>query len=167
MSRMLRFVRAARALLWMQLAAALLATGLGVWAVVAVRDLALERDRLLAEVAEIRRARPAPAVAATPDGLARTPLDTEVRPPAIMPVFVPIVQGPEIPEIPPVETPPPDAATGTPVPGTQPAQDCTANPNQPRCRPGRWSRRDPPVTTQPTPPVREERQRPGGDAPQR
>ena len=47
--RIARFVRAARSLLLMQVAAALLAVLLAVWALTAVWEMAAERDRLRAE----------------------------------------------------------------------------------------------------------------------
>jgi hypothetical protein len=167
MSRMLRFVQAARALLWMQVAAAVIATALGVWAVVAVRDLAIERDQLLGEVAELRRAGPSPSGAATPNGPAPSALDSEVRAPAIMPIFIPIVQPSEGPPIPPVDIPPPDKATGDPPPDEPPPTDCNSpNADPRRCRPDRWRPRNPPVVVRPVPTVRDQPQRPNPAAPQ-
>ncbi len=169
MSRIAAFVRAARALLWMQVGAGVLATGLGVWAFVAVRDLAAERDLLADQVLELQRAQPAAGPAtATPTGVAPSPLDTEVRPPAIMPVYVPIVTGPAItPPIPPVDAPPPPDATPDPPPPQNPptAADCAGpNADPRRCRPGRWNRPDRPITMQPVPQPTEQPQR-GSDPP--
>ncbi len=170
MSRIAAFVRAARALLWMQVAAGVLATGLGVWALLAVRDLAIERDLLANQVLELRRGRPQEGPMASTTGVAPSPLDTEVRPPAIMPVYVPIVTDPAItPPIPPVEIPPRDtpieqpAATPPPPPT---AEECAGpNADRRRCRPGRWTPRDPAVVTQPVTPRPTEQPQRGSDAP--
>lgn len=163
MSRIAAFVRAARALLWMQVGAAVLATGLGVWAIVAVRDLAAERDQLADQVLELQRGRPEPGPMATPTGVAPSPLDTEVRPPAIMPVFVPIVADPAVtPPIPPVDVPvQADVAPETPVPSTPPTSAECAEPNADprRCRPGRWTRPDRPVVVRPVPQTGDQVQR--------
>ncbi len=169
MSRIAAFVRAARALLWMQVGAAVLATGLGVWAIVAVRDVAAERDALADQVLELQRQQPAPTgPMATPTGVAPSPLDTEVRPPAIMPVYVPIVTGPAVtPPIPPVDIPPAaDPTPDTPAPQTPPTTtDCSGpNADPRRCRPNRWTRPDRPVTMQPVPQPVEQPQR-GNDPP--
>ena len=169
MSRIAAFVRAARALLWMQVGAAVLATGLGIWAIVAVRDLAVERDQLADQVLELQRGQPAAGPAmATPTGVAPSPLDTEVRPPAIMPVYVPIVTGPAVaPPIPPVDIPPAPDPTPDPPPGQNPptATDCSGpNADPRRCRPNRWNRPDRPVTMQPVPQPVEQPQR-GKEAP--
>ena len=150
-----RFVKAARQLLLMQLAAALLAVVLAVWAVFAVWELAAERDRLRAQLNE---APTAAAVATAPVIGAPDSLDNEIRPPAIMPVFIPV------PEVPPdvnmivPETngaAPATAPVTEPVVDAPPEQDCTgANANQARCRPGRWSppiRQRPPPRPQPDP----------------
>lgn len=172
--RIARFVKAARALLLMQMVAAVIATGLGLWAVLAVRDLATERDRLRAQVTALEQGRPGAeadvGAQATPDGPAPSPLDSEVRPPAIMPVMIPIVS--DAPRDTPVPVEPPataDPATGEPVTPPATATDC-GGPNQPRCRPGRWSRGDPRTVTpvnpsRPVPPSREEPHRQRTDAP--
>lgn len=158
MSLITAFVRAARALLWMQVGAAVLATGLSVWALIAVRDLAIERDRLADQVVELQSGRTEPSPMATPTGPVQTPLDTEVRPPAIMPVYIPIVTDAAItPPIPPVDVPPaPDSATDAPptqAPTTPPTSAECAGPNADprRCRPGRWTRPDRPVVVSPVP----------------
>lgn len=157
MSRVASFVRAARALLWMQVATGVLATGLGIWAVVAVRDLAAERDALLVQIAGMQRGEADAGPTASPTGVAPSPLDTEVRPPAIMPVFVPIVTDPAVtPPIPPVNPPPPPNEPAADPPRADPVPtDCNSpNADPRRCRPGvRWPRRDPPTVTVPPAPT--------------
>jgi hypothetical protein len=143
--RIARFVRAARNLLLMQLAAALLAVLLAVWALTAVWELAAERDRLRAQVQSLE-ARPAvPAVtAAAPE--AGNAIGNGVRPPAILPIAIPVPEvAPDVNMIVPDATvaPPPAAqVTPPPVETSAPAeQDCSgAAAGQPRCRPGRWNR---------------------------
>lgn len=61
--RIAGFVRAARSLLLVQLLAGLLAVLLAIWAVVEVRGLAAERDRLRARVTELEAAGGQPQVA--------------------------------------------------------------------------------------------------------
>lgn len=163
-ARIGRFVRAARSLLLMQVAAAAVALVLGVWAVLAVRDLATERDELRARVAELETQRPAAPAAAAPSGPtgpAPSPLDTEIRPPAILPVPIPVTETTPDPVVPEPSEPAtiPDPTTGEPATTPPPPeQDCSgANANQARCRPGRWTRRDP-VLQRPVRPVRPEPQ---------
>lgn len=160
-TRIGRFVRAARSLLLMQLAAAGIAVALSVWAVLAVRDLATERDELRARVAQLETQ--APANGGTPSqapaGPSASPLDNEVRPPTILPIPIPVTGPASEPEVPEPTEPgaPPDPATGEPGATTPPEQDCSgANARLPRCRrPGRWNPRDP-VPQRPVPPVRGE-----------
>lgn len=160
--RIARFVRAARSLLLMQVAAAVIAVGLGAWAVLAVRDLAAEREQLRARVAELEARRPDAAIvpgepAATADGPEPSPLDQEVRPPAILAVPIPVTESPlETPPdasdpLPPVGTTPDPVVEEPPPSTTTPEQDCSGvNARLPRCRPGRWRPRDPSVTRPPT-----------------
>lgn len=156
--RIARFVKAARTLLLAQVVAGVLATVLGVWAVVAVRDLATERDALRARLTELEKGQPvAPAAEAAPQGPAPSPLDTEVRPPAILPIPIPVTQAPS--DVPPIEPGPGTPGTGAapvdPVLSPPTAEpDCTgADANTPRCRrPGRWIRPDG-VTRRPDQPV--------------
>jgi hypothetical protein len=141
-----RFVKAARSLLVAQAAAALLAVGLSAWAFLAVRELAAERDALQAQVAELQGQRAASAPAAAPT--ADLPPDANLTAPAatvIVPVPVPVIG---VEEAPPLEPGPageqPGTENGTTPPSSE--QDCSgANAAQPRCRPGRWTRRDPPL----------------------
>jgi hypothetical protein len=165
-ARIGRFVRAARSLLLMQLGAAVVAVVLGIWAVLAVRDMASERDQLRARVAELDSQRPNPvnAPAAAPNGPTASPLDTEIRPPAILPVPIPVVETAPDPVVDvPIKTDvDPNPATEEPVvtPTPTPEQDCSgANARLPRCRPGRWNRGDP-VLRRPLAPVRPEPQQP-------
>lgn len=169
MSRIATFVRAARAMLWMQVAAAVLATGLGIWAIVAVRDLAIERDMLADQVLELQRGRPEAEPMASPTGVASSPLDSEVRPPAIMPVYVPILTDPAItPPIPPIDIPPRETPVEQPDVNPPPptAEECAGlNADRRRCRPGRWTQRDPAVVAQPVAPRPTEQPQRGTDAP--
>jgi len=166
-ARIARFVRAARSLLAMQLAAAALALALSLWAVLAVRELAAERDELRARVAQLETQGPteAAAPAAGTAGPAPSPLDTEVRPPAILPIPIPVTDTTPEAEISEPEEPgvPTDVATGEPGTATPqtPEQDCSgANAQLPRCRrPGRWNRGDP-VLRRPVPPVQPAPQQP-------
>jgi|GEM_PF-5114681 len=151
-----RFVGAARKLLLMQLAAALLAVLLALWAVFAVWELAAERDRLRAQLSE---APPAPAAAAAAMSNTATALDNEVRPPAILPILIPMPEAPPdvnmiVPELNGVA---PVTNQVAPPPADPPAeQECTgANANQVRCRPGRWSR---PIPQRPVPRTQPEAQ---------
>ncbi|HEY0114501.1 MAG TPA: hypothetical protein VGB54_02160 [Allosphingosinicella sp.] len=162
-----RFVKAARLLLMVQLGAAALALLLSVWAFLAVRDLAAQRDRLQTRVAELEAARTSPDPAAVPPGAPTGPeLDANLQaPPPLLTVPMPILIG-ETNTILPGEPPPesnqavePPAGTGTTT-TPAPEADCTgANANQGRCRPGRWTRRDPAV--RPPRPTAPEPQRPG------
>lgn len=141
--RVARFISAARLLLLMQVGAALFALILAVWAVVVVRELAAERDRLREQVAALEARQSGPAAEAPVGPPQPTPLDTELRPPPILPLPVPI----------PVEAVPVDPLlNGTAPPGTgseaPPIAPPPAGTNQVRTRPGRWS---PPVV-QPSPP---------------
>lgn len=144
--RIARFVKAARSLLLMQLAAALLAVLLSAWALTAVWELAAERDRLQAQVQSLEARQPAPAVTQVPEGT--NTIGNGVRPPAILPIAIPV---PEV--APDVNMIAPDAnlvapttnqvtAPTTATPPTE--QDCSgAAAGQPRCRPGRWNRQIP------------------------
>jgi len=144
-----RFVRAARTLLLAQLAAAVVALAFAVWAVVAVRDLAAERDRLREQLS----ARPAEASATAPGPIEPTPGAEAGNAPIVVPIAVPIPEGPAdtnmlLPGDPLLDgqVPPPE-----PEP-TPPEQDCIgANADQARCRPGRWTRPParPPAETPP------------------
>jgi hypothetical protein len=140
-----RFVKAARSLLIMQAAAALLAVALSVWAFVEVRELAAERERLQARVAELEGQRGAPSpVTTAPNDVPPDATLAPRAPPVLIPVPVPVL-GAELP------------AAGEPAPGTETpavepkptesaAPDCSGdNASQPRCRPGRWGRRTPGV----------------------
>jgi hypothetical protein len=151
-----RFVRVARGLLLMQVAAALIALALAIWAVVAVRDLAAERDRLRDELAAERSRQPELAAPSAPD---QAPIGNEVRPPAIIPMAVPVMPAaPDTNVLLPgnlqIETGPPPPEAGPPAAGQEGADG-----NQGRARPGRWTR--PP---QVTPPARDtNQQRPPAD----
>jgi hypothetical protein len=165
-ARIARFVRAARSLLFMQLAAAAVALALSVWAVLAVRDLAAERDELRARVAQLETQRPAEVTAPTPQvaGPAASPLDSEVRPPVVLPIPIPVTGTPVEPEVPEATEPVTETSPATGEPGTvtPPEQDCTgANAELPRCRRpgGRWNRGDP-VLRRPVQPVRPDAQQP-------
>lgn len=161
MSRTARFVKAARSLLLVQLVAAVIAAALGVWAVVAVRDLASERDRLRAQVSALESAQPGPdAPSATPAGPTPSPLDTEVRPPAILPMAIPVPA-----TLPETNTLTPDGgvvATGNESENKVADEDTPncSNPavGDPRCGPRRWQRD--PVLQRQTTPVRRDPQRP-------
>ena len=163
--RIARFVRAARTLLLMQLLAALLAVALAIWAVTAVWELAAERDRLRAQVDAMQSSR-AP-VEETP--LADNPVLNEVRPPAMLPIAVPVWQAPPdvnmiVPE--PSAIPPDINQATEPAPETPPAgQDCTgADAGQPRCRPDRWNR---PIPQRPVPRPQPDPQQPPAETPSR
>lgn len=54
--RIARFVRAARSLIWLQLALAALALAVTAWGVFAVRGLVVERDRLVNRIGELETA---------------------------------------------------------------------------------------------------------------
>lgn len=154
--RIARFVKAARSLLLMQVAAALLAVLLTAWALTAVWELAEERDSLRAQVQSLQARQPVAAAGAQNVETSR-PLENGVRPPAILPIAIPV------PEVPPdVNLILPDSNLAAPVTNqmvppptaTPPAQqDCSgANAGQPRCRPGRWNRPAPQRTPPRTPP---------------
>lgn len=149
MSRVARFVSAARTLLLLQVLAALLAAGVAAWAFVEVRGLATERDRLKARVAELEAAQPTgiqqplgPAIPLGPDPLLNqaAPYDLPVPAPGMLPPAV----GPDanviVPAGPPAVPPAPAAdpeEEAQPEPGG-PARrwDCSgANAQSPRCRP--------------------------------
>lgn len=155
-----RFVKAARSLLLMQLVAAALATGLAIWAVTAVWELAAERDRLRAQVDATRSANPTAETAAAP---AENPILNEVRPPAILPIAIPVPEAPaDVNMLLPADggaLPPATNQVTEPVVETPPArEDCTgANADQTRCRPGRWNR---PVPQRPIPRPQPEAQQP-------
>ncbi|HZG44923.1 MAG TPA: hypothetical protein VEZ41_01465 [Allosphingosinicella sp.] len=142
--RIALFVRASRNLLLMQVAAALLAVLLAVWALVAVWELAAERDRLRAQVQSLETKQPAPVVAAVPE--ASNEIGNGVRPPAILPIAIPVPQvAPNVNMIVPdadLVAPTPNQVTTPPAETAPPAeQDCSgAAAGQPRCRPGRWNR---------------------------
>jgi hypothetical protein len=162
--RIARFVKAARTLLLMQLGAALLAVALAIWAVAAVWELAAERDRLRAQVHAMQSRQPA----AEGGPLAENPVLNEVRPPALLPIAIPVSQVPPdvnmiLPDA--AAIPPANDQATEPVPETPPAgQDCTADPTQPRCRPERWR---PPVRQRPGPRVEPEPQQPPAETPPR
>jgi hypothetical protein len=145
--RIARFVKAARSLLLMQLAAALLASALAIWAVTAVWELAAERDRLRAQLDSVQ-SRPETAQTETP--LSDNPMLNEVRPPALLPIAIPVMQAPEdvnmiLPG--PAAVPPVTNQVTEPVPETPPAGvDCTADPSRPGCGSVRWR---PPVRQRP------------------
>jgi hypothetical protein len=71
------------------LVAALLAVLLAVWALTAVWELAAERDRLWTQVQALQSSRP---MATTSEQLVQTPgpLQNGVRPPAILPIAIPV-----------------------------------------------------------------------------
>jgi len=149
--RIARFVRTARTLLLVQLAAALLAAIFALWAVVAVRDLAAERDRLRERVAELQTQSTTAAPLATETLGAGEPVA-----PMVLPVAIPIADPlPETNTILPEPTLPDANVAAAPPPQTEapPELDCTgANANQARCRPGRWTRpvpRRPPAEAPP------------------
>jgi hypothetical protein len=148
-----RFVAAARGLLRMQLAAALLALVLAVWALLSVWGLAAERDRLQAQVASLEgQLQTRPAAAQPVDNTAAV-----LAAPILIPV--PIVEAaPSAGDIPSTEPPADTNIGGGPAlpPEPQAEQDCGGtNANQPRCRPGRWNR---PVLRRPINPVAPEPQ---------
>jgi hypothetical protein len=161
--RISRFVKAARTLLLMQLVAALLATALAIWAVIAVWELADERDRLRAQLAAVQ-SRPASAQAEMPP--ADNPILNEVRPPALLPIAIPVTQAPEdvnmiLPG--PAAVPPVTNEVTEPVPETPPAStDCTADPSRPGCGSVRWR---PPVRQRPGPRAEPEPQQPKDETP--
>ena len=163
MGRIGRFVKAARSLLMVQLVFGLLAVALSVWAFIAVRDLATQRDQLQRRVSELENSRN--------QGMPTQPVVAPVDPTmAPVPIMIPVPIGDpasnsQVPVEPVPGTPPAtgdqptdqEPTTQTPTqPNPQP--DCTgANAAQPRCRPGRWNR--PPVTR--VTPVAPEPQRTG------
>ena len=143
--RIAGFVKAARGLLLMQLGAAMFAVLLAVWALIAVWELAAERDRLREQVHALQSRQQAAAAEAvqTPG-----PMQNGVRPPAILPIAIPV---PEV--APDVNMIVPGANTTTPStnqvtePATEPPAelDCSgANARDPRCLPNRWNRGGPP-----------------------
>lgn len=151
-----RFVGAARKLLIVQAAVALLAAALSAWAYFEVRGLAAERDRLQSRVSQLEGQRMAPAAlpvqapVESPEGNLMTAPAASI----IIPVPIPVpVTGPD-PEIDSAiagEAPPAPAGV-TPAPEV----DCSgANASLPRCRPGRWRRRDAPVQSPAAPPAGE------------
>jgi hypothetical protein len=157
-----RFVAAARRLMLMQVGAALLALVLAVWAVIAVWELAAERDRLRAQLDAAPES--SSMNAAAPATNSATSLDNEIRAPAIMPVFIPMTEEPSdmnmlVPEM--NAAAPVANQVAEPNVEPVPEQECTgANANQARCRPGRWTR---PVPQRPIPRTQPEPQQP--DAP--
>lgn len=150
MSRIARFVSAARTLLMVQVLASLLAVGVAAWAFVEVRGLAVERDQLKARVAELEAGRPiAPLPVGEPVPLGPDPLlnqlpygvpqpGAEVLPPSVGPDVNTIV-----PVGPPSQAPAPapvvnEQEAPEPAPEGGPARrwDCSgANANTARCRP--------------------------------
>lgn len=164
-SRIARFVAAARNLMLLQVLAALLAIVIAAWAFVEVRELAVERDRLKARVAELEAAQGTaiapvgPGVPLGPDPLVNQTAPFELPPPVdlapplvapdtnvILPGVPPTTTLPPATALPPTTTTPP--ATATPPPTNQqptgepeagaPVRrwDCSgANAQNPRCRP--------------------------------
>jgi hypothetical protein len=135
-----RFVKTARTLLIVQLAAALLAAGLSIWAFVEVREMAAERDRLQERVAELERDQAAKDALSTGLPADAMPAVNGVAPeiPFAIPVPVPMTD--------PLTTPvepvmPVEPAAGPPVEPPASGPDCSgANAALPRCRPsGRWN----------------------------
>ena len=133
-----RFVGAARALVRVQLAIAVLAVARSVWAYFIVRDLAAERDRLQAQVATLENDLHArPVIEQAGEGAAA---------PNAAPILiaVPIVEAlPRVaePPPPPQERPANSAGETAEPPRPQAGPDCSgADASQPRCRPGRWNR---------------------------
>lgn len=160
-----RFVKAARSLLLLQLTAGVLAIALSVWAFVAVRDLAAQRDQLQSRVAELENQR---TMGMPSQPLATTDVSVMTAAPILIPI--PIGEAASNVQIPVETTPTTPPVTDNPTPTEQqppgqtptqpnPPQDCTgANVDQHRCRPGRWNR---PVLTRPIPRVAPEPQRSG------
>lgn len=162
--RIARFVKAARALLLMQLVAALLAVALAIWAVTAVWALAAERDRLRAQVDAMQSRQPTSEEAP----LAENPALNEVRTPIILPIAIPISQAPpEATTIPPdaAALPPGNDQVTDPAPEPPPpGPDCAADPTQPGCRSDRWR---PPVRQRPGRGVEPDAQQPPAETPPR
>lgn len=134
-----RFVRAARKLLLLQLAAAVLATAFAVWAVVGVRDLAAERDRLREQVAALQSQQTGTAEFLP----AETPGSASVTPPLVLPIAIPVDDSlADTNTLLPEPALPPEAnVAAPPAPGAQPTPelDCAgADSADPRCRPVRW-----------------------------
>jgi hypothetical protein len=153
--RIARFVKAARSLLLMQLAAALFALLLAAWAVTAVWELAAERDRLREQVRALQSREPAAAAETVPTG---GPMENGVRPPAILPIAIPVPEvAPDVNMILPGanSTAPATNEVTEPTIETPAEPDCSGtNAAQPRCRPGRWNRPVPqrqPPRTEPEP----------------
>lgn len=139
-----RFVKAARSLLLVQVLAALLALGIAIWAVVEVRAMAVERDRLRARVAELEAQQAAaPATGAAPllppgpGPLLNEVAPYDLPPEATLPPTLPDANV-IAPTAPPVAAPPanqqqPAEETGPP---RNPRWDCSgANARLPRCQP--------------------------------
>lgn len=160
--RIARFVKAARSLLLMQLAAALLAVLLAGWALTAVWELAEERDSLRAQVQSLQSRQP--EVAATEEVRTTDPAINGVRPPAILPIAIPVPEvAPDVNMILPGANGTAPIVNQVTVPTAEPPpaeQDCSgANAGLPRCLPSRWQvrqrpqpRADPPPTKD-TPPA--------------
>jgi hypothetical protein len=111
-----------------------------------VWEMAAERDRLRAQL-EAAQSRPA---AADPAPTANRP---EVRPPAILPIAIPVPEA--VPDVnmlvPETNGTAPATNQAGETDGTtgEEEEDCSgANANQLRCRPGRWNR---PVPQRPLP----------------
>jgi hypothetical protein len=162
--RIARFVRAVRSLLMMQLAAALLAVLLAVWALTAVWEMAAERDRLRAQVQALEGRAPETAATIEEVNTAR-PLENGVRPPAILPIAIPVPEvAPDVNTILPgssLTLPPTNQVTPPAIVPPTAEQDCSgAAAALPRCRPGRWNRQVPRAEPEPkaeTPPAPEPR----------
>jgi hypothetical protein len=137
--RVARFVKAARSLLLMQLAAALLAVVLAAWALTSVWELAAERDRLREQVRALQSRQPA-AEAAPATG----PMQNGVRPPAILPIAIPVPEvAPDVNMIVPGTNTTAPTTNQVTEPTTEPPAelDCSgADAGQPRCLPDRWNR---------------------------
>ena len=143
--RIARFVKAARSLLLMQLGAALFALLLAGWALIAVWELAAERDRLREQVQALQSRQPAPAAETvqTPG-----PMQNGVRPPAILPIAIPVPEvAPDVNMIVPGANSTAPTTNQATEPTTEPPAepDCSgANAGEPGCLPNRWNRRGPP-----------------------
>ena len=137
MSRVTAFVSAARSLLVVQVAAALLAVGVTGWAFFEVRGLIVEREQLRARVAELEAQAVQPQQPLVPVPLGPDPTINQILPPEVL-------MPPEINETIPVTVPETGNVT-TPVmpPGTTAPPGNTATPQQP----GRWNQQPP--TTRP------------------
>jgi hypothetical protein len=143
--RIARFVRTARTLLLVQLAAALLATTFAVWAVVLVRDLAAERDRLRERVSELQ----AQSNTAAPPLTTDMPSSGEAVAPLVLPVAIPVTDPLADTNTILPSTALPDANVALPPPQVEVPPPAEGNATQPRSRPGRWTRPVP----RPTPPA--------------